>query len=293
MKKLLIVGLSAVLALMAIEPAHAQTVPTIAIIDTAVDSSKVKNVIHEVCFTQENTCLNKTNSQEGKGAAGVLKWTLGLDHGNQVAQAAATVNPNIKIVFIRIADERLGSNHSYGSSRQKAMDWIVTNAKDFGINAVSISAALGLQTPESCLKYEGYSAMRSSTQSLLEKNIPVFAATGNATFGKLGDKARIGFPACIDNVVAVGATRLNGTAWASYAHIGPGSPSIPGSGINAAARGDASVNVFNKPGLNTVTGTSIATPIAASFTATNMLGKTFNEFALTLPSKIGYPQFGN
>jgi hypothetical protein len=285
MKKLLIVGLSAVLALMAIEPAHAQKVPTIAIIDTAVDSSKVKNVIHEVCFTQENTCLNKTNSQEGKGSAGVLKWTLGLDHGNQVAQAAATVNPNIKIVFIRIADERLTSNHSYGTSRQKAMDWIVLNADKFGINAVSISTSLGRQTPSTCLTYEGYSAMRSSTKSLFEKNIPVFAATGND-----GDKTRIGFPACIDNVIAVGATRLNGTAWASYSNIGTG---LNGTGINAVARGDASVNVFNKPGLNTVTGTSIATPIAASFTATNILGKTFDNFVATLPNKISYPQFGN
>jgi hypothetical protein len=284
MKKLVIVSLSAVLAVMALEPAHAENVPTIAIIDSAVDSSKIKNVVYEACFTQENTCLNKTNAQEGPGSAGVSKWTLSLDHGNQVAQAAVAVNPNIKIVFIRIADEKLKGNHLYGTSRQKAMDWIVANSDKFGISAVSISASLGLQTPSSCLAYEGYSKMRSSTQSLLEKNINVFAATGND-----GNKNTVGFPACIDNVIAVGATRPDGT-WAKYSNTGTG---LNGTGVNVVARGDAQVVMFGKPGLNTATGTSIATPVVATLTATNIASKTFNQLIATLPNKIGYPHFGN
>lgn len=284
MKKLVIVALSAVLAVMAIEPAHAQAAPTIAIIDSAVDSSKIKNIVYEVCFTQEKTCLNKSNTQEGQGSASVTKWTSSLDHGNQVAQAAVLANPNIKIVFIRIADERLTGNHLYDASRQQALQWILLNAEKFGISSVSISASLGLHTPSSCLSYPGYSTVRSVTQSLLSKNVIVFAATGNN-----GDKSRIGFPACIDNVVAVGATRPNGT-WATYSNTGTG---LSGTGVNVVARGDAQVVMFGKPGINTATGTSIATPVVATLTATNITGKTFDQLVATLPNKIGYPHFGN
>jgi hypothetical protein len=287
MKKLVIVALSAVLALVATEPAQAESTPTIAIIDTAVDSSKIKNVIYEACFTQESSCLNKTKTQEGIGSANVLKWTSRLDHGNQVAQAAVAVNPNIKIVFIRIADERPEASkrpdHSYDQSRQEALQWILLNAEKFNIRTVSISASLGLQTPSTCLSYPGYSEVRSVTQSLLLKNVVVFAATGNN-----GDKSRIGFPACIDNVVAVGATKPNGT-WATYSNTGTG---LSGTGVNVVARGDAQVVMFGKPGLNTATGTSIATPVVATLTATNITGKTFEQLVATLPNKIGYPHFG-
>ena len=51
MKKLIIIALSAVLAVMAIEPAHAEDQKVLAIIDTAIDSNKIPSVIYEACFT--------------------------------------------------------------------------------------------------------------------------------------------------------------------------------------------------------------------------------------------------
>jgi|LakMenE18May11ns_1017448.scaffolds.fasta_scaffold9866875_3 hypothetical protein len=284
MKKLVIVALSAVLALMAVEPANAQAAPTIAIIDSAVDSSKVKNIVHEVCFTTNASCLNKTNYQDGKGSAGVLRWTSSLDHGNRVAQAALFANPNVKIVFIRIANEEAKMDRLDSISRQQAMNWIALNAKTFGITAVSISASLGVNTQASCQVYglttsdiknkakqsSLYSQFKSSVDTLSANGVLVFAAAGNNGVSGLG------FPACIDTVVSVGATRLSGTAFASYSNRGPN--------LKAVARGDA-------PELGS--GTSIATPIAAVFTVTNINGRSLSQFMQTLPNKIGYPQFNN
>jgi len=69
MKKLLTALLSVSVILMPLQMAQANDQKVLAIIDTAIDSTKVPSVIYEACFTSNQSCPNETNSMEGKGSA--------------------------------------------------------------------------------------------------------------------------------------------------------------------------------------------------------------------------------
>ena len=299
MKKIAVGLLVAILAVLSVEPVNAADNNTLVIIDTAVDATKIPNIIYEVCFTQEKTCSNKTNEQEGKDSAAVSKWSLGfntklsVDHGNQVAQAAVIANPNIKIIFIRIADERPTNIHWYSESRQKAIEWVVKNTSKFGIKAVSMSqstkdaSSTTLYTQITC---PNDVAFKSSLQSLLSQKVLVFAASGND--GKPG----LGFPSCIPGVIAVGALKPSKTAKIPYTATSFtefASYSNYGQGLGAVARGDSNVIMYGKTGSNVVTGTSIATPIAASIVVGKIGSQTWDNFKLSLSKVLNYPYVAN
>ena len=279
------------LGLTLVHPAQAVETKTIAIIDTAVDSNKLSNVVYEVCFTFNKTCQNKTGFQEGKGSAMVNDWTIkGADHGYNMVQVATQVDPNIKVVFIRIADEKVYDTFSLirndGTSLDKAIDWVSKNAARFNISAVSISQSRSNFTAGTCPTDVTFS---SSVVSLNIQKVPVFVATGNDS-----KKNQIGFPACVPGVIGVGALKPTSgkkpypasvyTALASYTNVGPG--------LDIVARGDADVKAYGGWDI-TITGTSVATPIAAVISATKNTSKTFDEFLLTLPKSAGYSYISN
>jgi hypothetical protein len=299
MKKVIVGLLAVILATLSVQPAHAADRNTLVIIDTAVNSDKIPNIIYEACFTYEKTCQNKTNEQTGKGSAAVTNWSLGfntklnVDHGNQVAQAAVIANPDVKIIFIRIADERPTNIHWYSESRQKAIEWVVKNVDTFGIKAVSMSqstkdaSSTTLYTQTTC---PNDVAFKSSLQSLLAQKVLVFAASGND--GKPG----LGFPSCIPGVIAVGALKPSATSKAPYtsaSFTGFASYSNYGQGLGAVARGDANVIVYGKPGLNVATGTSIASPMAASIVVGKIGSKTWDDFKASLSKVLNYPYVTN
>lgn len=285
MKK--IVGLLVVaLGVSFVQSANAVEPKTIAIIDTAVDSNKIANVVYEVCFTFNKTCQNKTGFQEGKGSAMVNDWTInGADHGFNMAQVAVQADPTIKIVFIRIADEKVYDTFSLirndGTSLDRAIDWVSKNASRFNISAVSISQSRSNFTAGTCPTDNIFS---SSVLSLNLSKVPVFVATGNDS-----KKNQVGFPACVPGVIGVGALKPTTgvkpypasayTALASYTNVGPG--------LDLVAKGDADVKAYG--GWNiTITGTSVAAPIAAVLSTSKNNSKTFDEFLATLPKSAGY-----
>jgi hypothetical protein len=51
MKKIAVCFLSAVLLVLSFQPVHAEDQRVLAIIDSAVDSSKIPQIIYEACFT--------------------------------------------------------------------------------------------------------------------------------------------------------------------------------------------------------------------------------------------------
>ncbi len=268
-----------------IQPAYAEPTQTIAIIDTAIDASKNKNVVYEVCFTLKS-CPNGTNFQEGPGSAMVKDWTIkGVDHGFNVSQAAALANPNIDIVFIRISDvnvyKTFSAIHNDGSSLDRAIDWVSKNATRLNIKAVSISQSRSNFAAGTCPSNVGF---ETAVGSLLKQNIATFVATGNDS-----KKNQIGFPACVNGVISVGALRPTSgkkpypstayTAFASYSNIGPG--------LDVVARGDADIKSYGGWDI-TITGTSVATPIAAAIAVKNNI-TTWDSFILSLPKSAGYP----
>ena len=275
MKK--IVGLLVVtLGLVFISPVQATETKTIAIIDTAIDSNKISNVIHEVCITFNSTCQNKTSFQEGKGSAMINDWKIkGADHGFNVVQVANQTDPSIKIVFIRIADEKVYDTFSIirndGGSLAKAVKWVSENASRFNISAVSISQSRSNFKAGTC---PNDAVLSSAVSSLNTQSVSVFAATGNDK-----KKNQVGFPACVDGVIGVGSVRPD-LVMASYTNVGPG--------LDVVARGDAKVKAYGGWDLD-VTGTSIAAPIAAVMSISSIKSKTFDSFISSLPKASNYP----
>ncbi len=283
MKKALLALLSAALVITAMQPSQAQEQKVIAIIDTAIDSSKFNNIVYEVCFTtstknNSGTCPNSKTFQEGTGAANVSNWKLsGVDHGHNVAKAATNANPNVKIVFIRYSDQLATRVHGDMNSMAKALEWVSNNAVRLNIGGVSISQASGSYVPSTCSKHSAFGLTNKSVVSLSSQNVDVFAATGNNS-----KKDVVGFPACVDGVIGVGAVRPD-LVMASYTNVGPG--------LDVVARGDAKVKSYGGWDIDVI-GTSIATPVAAVLSVSRGINGQTQSFISSLTKVSGYPYIG-
>ena len=142
MKKALLALLSAVLVITAVQPAQAQDERVLAIIDSAINSNNFPQIIHEVCFTtvkskivsQNMSCPNGELFMEGKGAASA-PWPTSINnatyHGDSMVKSALTVNPNLKIVFIRFNDvTSLGNSRGDARALALAFDWTAENMEN-------------------------------------------------------------------------------------------------------------------------------------------------------------------
>ncbi len=288
MKKVVVILVSLVMSVVAIDPAHAEDQKVLAIIDTAIDSSRMPNVIHEVCFTYNKTCNNKASYDEGPGAARINDWKIkGALHGFSMAQVAVQADPSVKIVFLRISDEKVYDTFSIirndGGSMSRALEWVSNNASKFNIKAVSISQSRSNFAVGTCPSDKLF---ESSVAKLKVQNVPTFVATGND-----GKKNQIGFPACVTGVYSVAGTDANKNV-------------IKSSNLNATTSILASsCFAFNKQACvetvdyfgvkRPVVGTSTATVLAATLAIKqNTLG-SFDQFLLTLPKSNNYPYISN
>jgi hypothetical protein len=286
MKKLLITLLSLTIALIPLQVAQANDQKVLAIIDTAIDSKKVSSVIYEACFTQNQSCPNKTNFMEGVGSAASTVWptsiTSDIYHGHNVTQAALVTSPDIKIVFVRIANvTSSGGSLNQPQSIVQAIEWVSKNASKYSIDAVSISqSSISTNNLARCTT----DAVAINSVSLLNsQSIPVFAATGND-----GLLDKVGFPSCVSGVVGVGAlastskmkSPLTYTIFAKSTNRGPG--------LDIVAQGDTVVTRYNGTVVEAF-GTSIASPIAASLYVNKNTDRNVNNFISTFSKVLTYP----
>jgi len=258
MKKTLLALLSIGIAFAAIQPAQAQDQKVIAIIDTAIDSKKVPSVIYEACFTENKSCPNKTNFMEGVGSANSPVWPTSMMnetyHGHNVTQVALLSDPTVKIVFIRIANiTASGNSLNTPGSLNLAIDWLSKNASKYSVDAVSISqSSISKNNLNACT---ANTSVISAVSSLNSQNIPVFAATGNDRSTSV-----VGYPACINGVIGVGAVVSTLNLIAPSTNTGPG--------LDVLAVGTLDVVRYNGT-VATVSGTSVAAPRAASLYVKN------------------------
>lgn len=211
MKKL-IMALVALTLITTTMPAQANlksktsSVPTLAIMDTALDTSipSIKEkLIGEVCIIDKwATCPNKTGFMEGPGAATLPAAQLAtrdMNHGTQMTSIAIANNPNMNILFVRII-----GNTSTGTTQSttintvpNALKWVYENKNKYNIKAVSMS-----QGHHNLLKSTNYCPVTNTdywVDWLSKSNIPVFFPSGNGR-----DYQRIDWPACIPGSVSVG-----------------------------------------------------------------------------------------
>lgn len=187
-------------------------VPTLAILDTALDTSipAIKGkLLHEACILEWTTCPNGQAFMEGPGSA-TLPLSLinknGFDHGTKMASAAIAANPNMNIVFVRIIGQNINGDRQLSTDQtlNNALDWVYLNKDKFNIKALVMS-----QGHHNLAGGTDYCPKTPVTESkirmLSDLNIPSFFPTGNNR-----DYVKIDWPACIPSAISVGSGSKNG-----------------------------------------------------------------------------------
>lgn len=212
MKKLA-VGIAIILGFTLLQPINAQAAnESIVIIDTGIDSTRKEftgKIVYEVCTLEAGTCPNGKTFQEGIGSATLpvdKAYRNGFEHGTIMTLIANKVNPNINIVFIRIAgmNPTTGAMYSFSDySLTQAMNWVVANRTKF--NIISVSASMGshnlLSGTNYCPIRSTHKQLISNIDTLISNGVPTMFPSGNGR-----DRTRIDFPACIPQAVAIGGT---------------------------------------------------------------------------------------
>ena len=277
MKKVLLALLSIALAFTAMQPSQAEDQKVLAIIDSAIDSTKFNSIIHEVCFTTAKSmaCPNGQLFMEGPKAASAPWPKNGINfdlnnatfHGDAMVKSALTVNPNLKIVFIRFNDvTTLGNSRGDAKALALAFDWVSKNASKYSIDALSVSQSsvsagnLALCTQDT--------VTINAVSSLSTNNIPVFIATGNDRRTDV-----IGFPSCVKGAIPVGAL-ANETQLERATNTGPG--------LAMVSPGKVSITKYNGSPTDTA-GSSVATVVSAASYVNRNTFKTFGEYLNSLP----------
>jgi len=285
MKKVLLALLSIAIAFTALAPAQAEDQKVLAIIDSAINSKNFPSIIQEVCFTtvkssiptENMSCPNGELFMEGVGAASA-PWPLQKNstnfdvnnatfHGDMMVKSALTVDPNLKIVFIRFNDvTSLGNSRGDVRALRLAFDWVSKNASKYSIDAVSVSqSSVSADNLKLCTTDI---IVINSVASLNANNIPVFVATGN-------DKRKdvVGFPSCVNGAIGVGALG-NATQLEGVTNTGPG--------LDMVAPGKVRITKYNGSPTDTA-GSSVATAVSAASYVKRNTFKTFGEYLTSLP----------
>lgn len=279
MKKVLLSLLSITIAFTAMQPSQAEDQKVLAIIDSAIDSTKFNSIIHEVCFTtvKSMACPNGQLFMEGPKAASA-PWPMQKDgvnfnlnnatfHGDAMVKSALTVNPNLKIVFVRFNDvTTLGNSRGDVKALALAIEWVSQNAEKYSIDALSVSQSSVSAGNLALCKIHAQTI--SSVSLLNSKNVPVFVATGNDRRTDV-----IGFPSCVSGVIPVGAL-ANETQLEKATNTGPG--------LAMVSPGKVRITKYNGSTTDTA-GSSVATVVSAATYVNKNTFKTFGEYLSSLP----------
>ena len=193
-----IVILSIALLISLATPVHAEQPQTIAVIDSGVVTSQFPNIITEVCVLEYSMCPNGKGQMEGVGAANIAPSTNAtLTHGTEMLSIISKVNPNAKLIPIRIIGVTpQGAPYLYSNAAVKlALDWVVANKDKYNITVVNVSQGkvfAGCSVP---------SGVAQDIATLKDNNVAVIGATGNDS-----NRTSMFSIACLPDVVSVGAT---------------------------------------------------------------------------------------
>jgi hypothetical protein len=202
MKKLA-VFLSIAIVMVGIVPANASEKPTVVIIDSGFDTSKVPPIA-EVCVLTLKFCPNGTTFDESAGSSnangamsknGQAEW----NHGTIMADIVRQINPNANLIFIRNAfvnsrgEVRVGGIKEFNLS----MDWVIQNKERYNITAVSFSRGQSTWTKTSATCPVDVTT-QNQIVTLQNLGVATVIAAGNAR-----NKTNVNYPACIAEAVAV------------------------------------------------------------------------------------------
>jgi subtilisin family serine protease len=242
---------------------------TVAMLDSGLDTDHpdlADDLVHQECFLDEDgsingfgDCPNGSDRQSGPGAAedgvGHGTWTTGIvTSGGTVAPVG--VAPDASIVAIKVLDDTGPSGtFTYYSEIVAALDYIITSQPNVKVINMSLST-FALYTSQ-CDDSTGFNMLGAAAIGTLRANgVIAFASSGNS-----GSGTQMTSPACLGDVISVGATN-DADAVASFTNsnattdlMGPGVDVITTT-LGGGVTGGSGVD-----------GTSFASPHAAGCAA--------------------------
>lgn len=191
---------------------------SVVVIDTGTDTGhpflRDKTVL-EACYA--DICPNGKDEMVGQGAARPVG-----EHGTHVAGIAlgslgsgkmSGVGPDLSLIAINVFNS---TGKASGSNILAALDFVLTVAerKPNTIGAVNMSLGGSRKVSGTCPS----DAFDLASRLFKKAGIPVVVASGND--GKANAASPVGFPACIEGFVSVGAVAKDGQI-ASFSNSGP------------------------------------------------------------------------
>lgn len=249
---------------------------TIAVLDTGIDVSNpdfAGRIVGQRCFCDNldgsGCCPNGEVEQSGEGAAdddnGHGTHVTGIAAGGG-ASAPGGVAPKANIVAVKVMDR----SNSFRSFTQiyRALRWIAEERPDVRVVNMSLGSS-ALYSSSACGSTAIALGMEDVIAELRRRGVLITASTGNQ-----GSKTAMALPACMQDVLGVGAVYDAVGTYAYYACPDPsaqlGSVTCftnsndstdlvaPGAPITASRRGGGSM---------TLAGTSMAAPHVAGVIA--------------------------
>ena len=239
----------------------------VGIIDTGIDTDHpdlADDVLAQACFGFRPAanggpfCANGTTRQTGPGAAEDLSG-----HGTHVSgivtsrgvQASRGVAPGAGIVALRVMDACSFAGCFYAFSEiVAALDYIILNNATLGVQVINMSLGTSALFAGNCDNATAFTqAGASAVNTLRAMGVITFASAGNNN-----NSIGMGAPACLSNVVSVGAA--NNLDVAAPFTNGNATTDIfaPGVSIRSSLRNGGTV---------VASGTSMASPHAAGCAA--------------------------
>ena len=236
---------------------HAQGIEghgtTVAVLDSGIDTDHpafAGRIAGEACFCDNldgtGCCPSGVTERSGPGSA-----EDDQGHGTHVAGIVSGVAPATNLVAVKVLD----SANRFRSFTQiyRALDWVDREHPE--VDAINMSLGSdALLTDGECESFAIVLGLQPVIARLRKRGVLIAASTGNN-----GDTARMWVPACMPDVLGVGATFDNSDTIASFTNSSASIDVLaPGVSITSTARGGGSV---------TYSGTSMAAPHVAGLIA--------------------------
>lgn len=202
MKKIAIL-IATIVSVIGVSPVYASEKPSVVIIDSGFDTSKV-TPIAEVCILTMKFCQNGTAFDESVGSSnannqvsrnGQKEW----NHGTIMADIVRQINPDANLIFIRNAFVTSKGGVNVGGIKEfnLSMDWVIQNKERFNITAVSFSRGQSTWTKTSATCPVDVTT-QNQIVTLQNLGVATVIAAGNDR-----NKTNVNYPACISEAVAV------------------------------------------------------------------------------------------
>jgi subtilisin family serine protease len=238
----------------------------VAVLDSGMDTDHTdlgSDLIHQACFLDDDgsidgngLCPNGSDRQVGPGSAEDM-----AGHGTHVSGIITSdgvissigVAPDAEIVAIKVLDDTPFSGVFYAFTEiVAALDYIIANRPD--VKVINMSLVTFVTFAGNCDNSTSYNMAGAAAVNTLRANgVVAFASSGNT-----GSGTNMASPACLSNVVSVGATDDSDTVAEFTSSNSTLDLMAPGVGIVSDAIGGGTISA---------SGTSMASPHAAGCAA--------------------------